>query len=256
MGAINLSELVVKVPVVRDGSMIYSLDRRGPAPWKELRVMDYGKNPETGIPFKQLTFPQTARLAHWGVSNYKLEQAEPIVKAIDSYGVTGNTLALWTSDEIYGVDFPEDSLVAQLGVNNREALVRIARNLRNRLGKKEESGVVFSEDGRIRQTKREGIISEILSSKSALATHRGNIVLSGSLENADLVSQIAERYAGNPKFFAFENNYGVKVVSLYSSGALDSYRLDVGGLSWSDGDSGFAFGGLGSGEASTQKNSA
>jgi len=63
------------------------------------------------------------------------------------------------------------------------------------LGKREDNDVVFSDDGRVRWTKREGIFTQDLSSKSALATYRGNIVLSGSLENADLTSKLADKYS-------------------------------------------------------------
>ena len=53
----------------------------------------------------------------------------PVVEAINRYVLTGNTLALWTPEGFYGVDFPSKELTAQLGIDDQNALRNIQRSL-------------------------------------------------------------------------------------------------------------------------------
>nr|AQS34590.1 hypothetical protein [uncultured archaeon] len=233
-------EVIVRVPVVRDGNVVYSLkSRRGPSKWRNLRNADYGKNPENDTPFRQLSFPENERLAFWAFSNDTELAKKPVIQAVNSYWLTGNSLVVYTPKDFIGVDFPEESIVAQLGNDSKENITRIAESLKARLGKREDNDVVFSDDGRVRWTKREGIFTQDLSSKSALATYRGNIVLSGSLENADLTSKLADKYSANPKFWASDAKYAVRVPGLGAGGG----RLHVSAGGFGNDGSWYSFGG-------------
>jgi len=240
-----------EIGAVRDGNMTYSLERKGPSYWKTLRQEDYGRT-ESGSLVRELVMPGATRLAYHGVQN-KIDVVTEAVKK----GLTGNTLVLYAPSEIFGIDNPDERLVAQLGVNSQEVLKELASELNTKLGGREESGVVYSNNGAIRRTKREGIVTEVLTPLK-LSTNRMNILISGGLENADLVSQIAdndEHFNSNPKVWASSDPYGVRVVGLFSDRSIyvDGDRLNVGGDDWDDDNGWRAFGGFDSAEGSAQK---
>ena len=104
-------------------------------------------------------------------------------------------------------------------MDDPEVLSKILRNYKAQLGKREERRVIFSADGRVRFTPFDKIIfgkQEI----RTLARNPGNIVFSGSLENAELNAEIAKRYRFDPVFYETRDakNPILRVPVLDSSG--------------------------------------
>ena len=245
--------VVAKTPIIvdEDGGMIYSLkNRQGPDTWENIRKMNYGKNPKTDVPFRQTTFPEATRIASFGIG----KKIKGVVEAVNNYVLTGNTLVVWTPKEVYAVDIPEQEIVEQLGAGNKDYIEKIAQNLKSKLGSREENEVIFSNDNRIRQTKREGLVTGVLNSKSDLAKNRLVITLSGSLKNADLTSQIANNYAQNPAVYALsdEIKYAVRVPVLDAGGFDCGLLVDGGGPAGAD--DGCSFGGQEIAEGNALKN--
>ena len=227
------------VPVIRDGNLIYNLaTRQGPTTWRNLRKANYGKQ------IRQVTMPQAVRLSYFGLEN----DVKEVVEAVNRYWLTGNTLIGWDLEGMYGIDMPSDELVDQLGVENPEILSKILGKYKAQL-RREEGGVMFSDDGRVRFTSLDKIIFGEQTDKT-LATNPGNIVFSGSSENAELNAESAGKYILSPRFDGFND---AKVLKVRVPG-LDGFgfgdRLYVDAVSFGNDEYRRSFGVLNSGEAS------
>jgi len=223
MVANTMKLATLKVSIVRDGNSTYSLDVRSPAKWKELRDADYGRNPETGDPFRMQTMPRAVRLANYGLTN----RIQLVVQAVNRYWLSGNSLMLWTPRGLYAIDSPSQDIIAQLNVDNQKALQAIEQGLMARLGKKKKKGVVFSDAGDVRFTPLDKVrLGEQTASR--LAKNPGNIVFSGSVENAELNAKTAELYRFKPTFYGVkdENRLTLRVPALVGNDGFDG-RLIV-----------------------------
>ncbi len=233
------------VPVIKDGDLDYVIEsRQGPAIWRDLRKADYGKL--DGRSLKQITMPQAVRLAYAGLEN----NIKEVVEAVNEYWLIGNTLIGWDLEGMCGIDMPSDKLVSQLEVDNPKVLSKILGKYKAQLGR-EEGGVIFSDDGRVRFTPLDKIIFGEQTART-LARNPGNIVLSGSLENAELNARSARRYILNPRFYGFNDAKFPKVgVPGLVCGGFGGGLCVVAGYFCVD-ECRFSFGVLDSGEASAK----
>ena len=104
--------------------------------------------------------------------------------------LVGDTLALKGKKGLYGVDFPT---VRGGRIHMTE------RTLRSKLGSREESGVVFSNDGSVRFTPYDDLQTGEMT-VGQFAFNRGVAVVHGGFENAMLLAQASSLYKVKPYF--------------------------------------------------------
>ena len=139
------------------------------------------------------------------------------------------------------MDNPSEEIFGQLNVNNRERLTEIMRQLKAALGAVEAGGVVFSPDGNIRFTSLDKI-KQGAQTLEQFAVNPGNILIAGSLENAELNAQTAGFFRSDPNLNLYYNKgKPFVIVPVGGSGDFDS-RLGVGGSDFLDYDSRCSFG--------------
>lgn len=245
-----------RILFVRDGYKAYfPKSRQGPNTCKNLRDADYGKF--NGKPLRQITSPELSRLVYVSLMNDPLEEIklklgnnysftnnlESIVMAISS-GIVGNTLSLWTPKSILVIDFPSDELVEQLNKNEQSVLAKIAKQYKDRLGKREELGVVYSDDGKVRFAPLSKIIFERQKLRK-FAINPANIVFAGSAEDAELNAKSAGEYRTWPYFSKVTyEGFAVSNPVLGSFGLDNEFRLDLFDISHPEGKYRYSFGAL------------
>jgi hypothetical protein len=245
----------VEIATLDDGDFRYFSPFRpkGPDNWINLHNTDYGKNPLTGEPLRQQSFPQSVRLFNFAVAHRKNPLYAPIINALIGKVITGDSLLLWTPESFYCVDFPDEELVSQLGVDNQPALSQIEKKLQAQLKRQIGEHVQVSESGLIRYTPSQFIIFGE-QDQDTLATNPGNIVVAGTLQDSKGLAKSSASYKLKPFFNGLQNPQGMTVtVPALRSDGFDG-RLYVYGNYWFDDRSRCSFGGTLTGEASARKN--
>ena len=246
-------EIRKKVPTLKDLDITYfsPLQMVGSGTWLNVHNSNYGLSPLDGSQQHQQTFPQAARLFIYAIAHRKKPEMQPVIGSVNGSGkvLTGDTLCLWHSEYLYGIDHPDEELIAQLGVDNPKALSQIKADLdaklKGRLGRK----VKTSSNGLVRRTKREYIIFGE-QNRQTFARNPGLVVLVGDYDPSKGLSEATRAYALNPGLYGADGNT-VKVPVLSASGF--DYGLDVDGSRLVAYGDGCSFGGSLSGEA-TRKN--
>lgn len=189
------------------------------------------------IASERLGFPN---MGDWGVlfhDSYVKDRENPYSKEIGNlmdFGIAyGDTATLWTEKGLLGYD----GAVSE-GLN----LVEMADELVDLLTR-EERGVRFSEDGKIRFTLHKNIRLDIQTLKD-FAVNRGLVVCVGGFEEAEKYSKVAEKFNYLPYFGGLTKDKLAgkliqKVVGAYSW--LGSW-LGVSGSCYGYDARGFAFG--------------
>src|SRR3989338_516695 len=239
----------VRIPVLEDGKLAYHLPFEivGPSSWRELHEVNYGINPENGSLLRRQTFPEAIRLVTFALNHRKDKRFEPVIEALHTYGVTADTLELWTRQGLYGVDHPK-GLIEQLGKNDQKKLRRIQSELDTRLSGASGKKVITSEDGLVRFTHRDNITYN--ESRNVFGRNSGLIVHAGTGKDARDLAKASKAYRFKPAFYGFEkkDKLFVGVPDVYSCGfvgwlIVDGYGFHVDGVRCSFGVSETAEGG-------------
>jgi hypothetical protein len=233
-----------KVWALEDDTITYLLpfQAQGPASWKELHRLNYGSHPQTDAQLRMQTFPETIRLAGFALENRDCQlYGTQVIQAVVHSFLTGNTLALWTPQGLYGIDFPEDALTEQLEVDNQQVLSEIEQKLNNQLKRRIGEHVQASEDGFVRYASSGAIVFGKQREKE-YAVNPGVIVLAGILENARLCAQrsgLNKRHMPEPFFprLVDSKSFTVRIPRLDQWFNLRCYETD-------DCDDWCAFGGF------------
>ena len=121
--------------------------------------------------------------------------------------LVGNTLTLQTKEGMYCVDRP-------VRANGRPVMDE--RELKAKLGSREEKGVIYSDDGLVRFT-RPGFKQKKQKPKD-LEKNRGLITILGSEKLASVVADIADEYESHPKektwFAGYNPRNGISLPAL------------------------------------------
>jgi len=209
-----------KMPVLEDGADTYHLplQRQEPTTWKELHKANYGINPENNTPLKQQTFPQAIRLITKALQRKQDERFLPVIEGLHRYVITGDSLALWTPQGLYGIDHPSKDLIAQLNKDNQQELLKIQEGLDKRLSGASGSTVSTSEDGYVRFADHDNIIYDSQDRKT-FGGNPGLIVVAGNKTSARALANSSKAYDSDPAFFGIgkTNNLTVRVPGVYSN---------------------------------------
>lgn len=208
-------EDVVKIPKVRvysaDGNpLIFNFNRVGPATWHDLRKADFSDG--FTFPTSSKLVPLVSAAAH--PENRGSENAQKVL----GRWIAGNTLVLLGREGLYGVDAP---------TVRGERIHMGEKTLKGKLGSREDKGVTFSDDGRVRFTPYDFQTGEM--STSQLASNRGIVVAHGGFENAELLAQAASHYRLQPYFACAKQAPEKPITKVPGVCAIDDldYRLDV-----------------------------
>jgi len=198
-----------------DVGLVFNAQRVGPANFAGLRGADYGPG------FRMPTMPKLVPLVYASLENQDYETAKNVIKTLKNNWLTGNTVIHY---------FPEGMFVEDMPQMKDGRIVRPSfKTLERKLGKHEEKGVVFGDDGRTRFTpynyKRES------QSALKLSKNTGVIALTGSEENAEKLAEASKHYRANPYFWALSDvgSPETRVAGLYSDGFDGRLDVDAGG---------------------------
>ncbi|MFH1802366.1 MAG: hypothetical protein ABH864_02840 [archaeon] len=251
--AVKARTETIEIATLDDSTIRYSapFQPQGPTTWRKLHDADYGKNPLTGEPLRQQTFPEAVRMFNFAQAHKCNQTYVPIIQAVNTTILTGNSLLLWTPESLYGVDFPDEELVAQLGVDDQSTFSRIETKLQDRLSKRKRIGehVRLSQDGFVRYTPSQNIIYNKQDS-DILATNPATIVETGTLQNSHGAARSSKQYPNKPFLYGLQDVQGatVRVPGLFGD---FGDRLNLGGRGVYDNRC--SFGGTSAGEASARK---
>lgn len=224
--AIKAGKQRIEIATLDDDTIRYfaPFQPQGPTTWRKLHDANYGKRPLTGEPLRQQTFPEAVRMFNFAQAHNNNPAYVPIIGAVNNTVLTGNTLLLWTQESFYGVDFPNEELVAQLGVDDQSSLSKIETKLQDQLSKRKRIGehVRVSQDGFVRYTPTSVIVYDS-QGRNVLATNSVAIVETGSLQTSRGLARSSEHYPNQPFFYGLQNVHGatVRVPGLSGFGGLD-----------------------------------
>ena len=208
-----------------DVNLKFNSQRVGPMNFAGLRTANYGPG------FRMPTMPELTNLVYASLEHQNKETAKNVVETLRNHWLTGDTGILYTKDGMFVQDNP--------GMTNGRVVMN-QKTLERKLGKHEERGVTFSNDGSLRFTpygfKRES------QTASELAKNSGVIALVGSEENAEKLAKSSQHYRVNPYFWVLSKveNPETRVAGLDSSDFDD--RLDVGADDSEDNGNRYSFG--------------
>lgn len=212
---------------VRIGDLIYNPRRIGPTTLAKLRSSNYGDGLGMG------TLPELTPFVHSAVMNRENEDYQTlqnIVETLKDYWITGDTRPLWTPKGLWVIDHFTDE--------------ETETELEKLLGTKEEHGVIFSPDRKIRFAPSiyEAPV-EYLKSHKVLATHPGVIAIFGGEENAELIAEISAKHKSDPYFGGFSApvKEPIRLVAVLGSDVFVG-SLGVGGSFWVGGGLRCSFG--------------
>ncbi|MFH1802678.1 MAG: hypothetical protein ABH864_04470 [archaeon] len=186
----------------------------------DLAEADYGEG------FKRPTASQLVPLVRSAAHPDNRDKENP--RKLLGRWLAGNTLILLGKKGFYGVDFP----------NVRGQRIYMGeKTLQGRLGKREDNGVVSSDDGLVRFTHYGFKTGDMDSGE--LAVNRGIAVAYKGFANTELLAQASSHYRLEPCFSCVSKapeKPEIKVPGVCASGALSS-GLDVScyggpGLYW------------------------
>lgn len=195
---------------------------KGLALWILNDCGDYGEGLRMPI------ISELVSLVHDSMKNRDHEKAKEVIRKLRRHWFVGDTGILSVSDGI----FVQDYLNLKAGRISMDE-----KTLKDRLGKHEEKGVVFSDDMTVRffhhKFKKEP------QSPSAFLNNSGTVALVGGEENAEKFARAFNHCILNPRFGALPNGNSsqIRVAGLGSG----SYNLGIV-ADISAGQSGYSFG--------------
>ena len=186
-----------------DGSRLdFNVERVGGssvgADYFYLRGAQYG--PE-GNGFREPTFGELAPLVHAALGTKDTNEAKRVIETLEGCGMAGKTMAITGREGLFADDNPDLKLI-DLSYQERvkDGLQQYEDFLKNRLGRREENGVVYSDDGIVRFTPYGFKLGT--QSKLHFSKNRGLIVLVGNIERADMLAEASRHYTLKPSLIS------------------------------------------------------
>lgn len=170
-----------------DNSVLtFNADRVGPMSYWNLREAQYG--PE-GMNFVQPTFGELAPLVYASLATNATEQAKQVVSTLRNSWMTGRTMTVTGKEGLLIDDDPSLELL-------RGNISAYEKSLRGKLGKRQEDGIVYSDDGNVRFVPYGFKFYE--QSTLQFAGNPGLIAILGSKPRAEMLAKAAEFYRSKP----------------------------------------------------------
>ena len=204
---------------LEDVRLIFKEERNPDLPIKLLQA-DYGRG------FRMATIPQLVSLVYSFSENREDSEARDLAQKLRSCTFVGNTGILFDYDGMFVKDKPE--IENEKRFRFLPKLVMDAEKLKNMLGSREERGVVFSDDGKIRFTPYGFKVGSQI--PSVLAKNSGVIAIVGSEENAEMLAQASRYYKISPEFFSYNRLHispQIRIANIHSCNFGAHVTLDA-----------------------------
>jgi len=188
---VNKGLITMSVNDVDGSELVFNAQEVGPFNYFELRGAQYG--PE-GTDFEAPSFGEIVPLVHaalrtGGDTDEATDEAKRVVETLKDYWTTGKTIALTGREGIFTDDNPDLELV-------RGDLQKYENFLKDRLGSREENGVIYSDNGLVRFTPYG--FQQRKQKALDFSKNRGLIVLVGNGGRADMLAKASGHYALKP----------------------------------------------------------
>lgn len=157
------------------------------------------RNANYGAGFRMSTMPQLIPLVYSLYENRRNPTARDLAQKLRDNPFSGNTGILYTYKGMFVQDNPEAEKEGILSKINMDE-----KSLKDMLGSREEKGVVFSDDGRVRFTPYGFKVGS--QRPSVLAKNRGVIAFAGGEEKAEMLALASKYYKIKPEFEALQRS--------------------------------------------------
>ncbi len=207
--------------ILDDSKLIFNSQLVKASNFFDLRLANYGS--ET---FNMSTMPELVELVYASLENQDHEIAKEIANTWRREWASGDTATYYFSEGMFVEDTP--NLIKFIGVEKPSF-----KTLERKLGKHEEKGVVFSDDGRTRFTPynyKTGLQSHLELSRNTAA-----IAFAGGEEKAEKLAKASEHYSKHLFFRVLDSESSIpRIADLGAVNFEGRFFVDACGLQNTD----------------------